>query len=67
MRMGSWSLGPGTSSSGCINYGFDFKKPPSSHGFSIRSNFAFSKKPKYGFGRNEGVQKTKVMVLGTNY
>jgi hypothetical protein len=42
-------------------------KPPSSHGFSIRSNFAFSKKPKYGFGRNEGVQKTKVMVLGTNY
>jgi hypothetical protein len=33
----------------------------------IRSNFAFSKKAKDGFGRNEGFQKTKVTVLGTNY
>jgi hypothetical protein len=33
----------------------------------IRSNFAFSKKAKDGIGKNEGLQKTKVMVLGTNY
>jgi hypothetical protein len=33
--------------------------------FLIRSNFAFSKKAEDGFGRNEGFQKTKVMVLET--
>jgi hypothetical protein len=33
--------------------------------FLIRSNFAFSKKAEDGFGRNEGFQKKKVMVLET--
>jgi hypothetical protein len=29
--------------------------------------FPKKRKTKDGFGRNEGFQKTKVMVLGTNY
>ena len=33
----------------------------------FRSNFPFSKKAGDGFGADEGFQKTKEMVLGTNY
>jgi hypothetical protein len=29
--------------------------------------FCLFQKAKDGFGRNEGFQKTKMMVLGTNY
>jgi hypothetical protein len=55
-----------------INYGFDFNPPLQMVLVTNSFQFRFFQKSeriklKDGFGRNEGFQKTKVMVLGTNY